>query len=399
MSSPAEQIPLPGFGETAAPVRRSRTRLQYRVVPTPVGEDRLLATYLRRLAARGAAPKGFSAYRYQLHCLLAVAERHAGRTINIHDLMRDASLLGRALVDDVAPASGRQLSRWTLAQRRSAVRSFVSLMQPELAAFLNEDPHDVLDRALRCVARRVGTGYRLTGGSPRRRGGYAPPSAEIDAVIEAAGQGPGFISLRDAVFFSILAKTGTRVNALRELDGTDCVTMPSGHIRLFVHAKGKDEEREIELDHALSNAFRAYADAFNQHSTVNGWRVRIGVGQPGPAWRNGARGRWSYQTIRTNLRAACARADVEPFSPHALRRGFATNAATTLPRHVVALAGGWQGLERLDDHYIQPRKADMMAKLESATEMFARRERDGVSDTAVNPLREPATAIEVMSAR
>ncbi len=399
MSSPAEQIPLPGFGETAALVHRSKTRPRHRVVPTPVGEDRLLATYLRRLAARGAAPKGFSAYRYQLHCLLTVAERHAGRTISVHDLMRDASLLGRALVDDVAPASGRQLSKWTLAQRRSAVRSFVSLMQPELAAFLNEDPHDVLDRALRCVARRVGTGYRLTGGSPRRRGGYAPPSAEIDAVIEAAGQGPGFIGLRDAVFFSILAKTGTRVNALRELDGTDCVTMPSGHIRLYVHAKGKDEEREVELDRALSNAFRVYADAFNRQSAVKGWRVRIRVGQPGPAWRNGARGRWSYQAIRTNLRAACARADVEHFSPHALRRGFATNAATTLPRHVVALAGGWQGLERLDDHYIQPRKADMMAKLESATEMFARRERDIVSDTAVSPLREPATATEIVAAR
>jgi len=55
---------------------------------------------------------------------------------------------------------------------------------------------------------------------------------------------------------------------------------------------------------------------------------------------------------------------VPAFSPHALRRFFATEAASALPRHVVALAGGWQGVERLDDHYIRPHTADLWAKLE-----------------------------------
>ena len=50
-------------------------------------------------------------------------------------------------------------------------------------------------------------------------------------------------------------------------------------------------------------------------------------------------------------------------TPHALRRAFATDAASVLPRHTVAQAGGWKGLERLDDHYVQPRGDAIRAKL------------------------------------
>ena len=38
-------------------------------------------------------------------------------------------------------------------------------------------------------------------------------------------------------------------------------------------------------------------------------------------------------------------------------------AATVLPRHTVAQAGGWQGVRRLDDHYIQARGATIRDKL------------------------------------
>ena len=56
-------------------------------------------------------------------------------------------------------------------------------------------------------------------------------------------------------------------------------------------------------------------------------------------------------------------AEVPAFTPHALRRAFATDAASVLPRHTVAQAGGWKGLERLDDHYVQPRNATIREKL------------------------------------
>lgn len=326
----------------------------------------MLATYLRRLAALGVAPKGFAAYRYQMRSILQLASRLAGRAIMSATLFQQAALFGCALVDDRGIVTERQLSRWTLAQRRSAIRSFATLMQPELQSLLGQNPHAVIDNALRSVAQRAGAGYRLSGGKPRKRGGYAPSRKEVAAVIAAAAMCPGFTGLRNSVFFRILVETGTRVNALRELDGTDCVVMPSGRLRLFVHAKGKAETREVELSQELSDALRRYVQAYNRHAAVNGWRVRIHLGRAGPIWRNSARGCWPYPAISATLRAACERAGRHEFTSHALRRAFATDAATIMPRHVVALAGGWQGLERLDDHYIQTRDVQIWEKLQRA---------------------------------
>ncbi len=120
-------------------------------------------------------------------------------------------------------------------------------MRPELLALLGVDPRQVLDIALRGVAERVGTGYRLTGGTPRRRGGRAPTGEEIDAVVAKVGMAPGFLGHRNTAFVAILAATGARVNALLRLDGSDCVLMPSGRLRLFLHEKGKLRQREVEL--------------------------------------------------------------------------------------------------------------------------------------------------------
>ena len=148
----------------------------------------------------------------------------------------------------------------------------------------------------------------------------------------------------------ILAETGAQVNALRLLDRADCVEMPSGRLRLFLHEKGKGELREVELSRAAADGLRAYAEAFNYLASVRRWPARIRPGEPGPIWRNSPRGCWSYENILATLRAGCLAAEVPPFTPHGLRRAFATDAASMLPRHTVAQAGGWQGLERLDDH-------------------------------------------------
>jgi len=217
----------------------------------------------------------------------------------------------------------------------------------------------------------------------------APTQAEVAMVGGALRRAPGFAGLRNVVFFRILAETGTRVNALRELDCGDCVKMPSGLLRLFVHAKGNGEAREVELGRDLSDRLREYIDAFNRQSAVNGWRARIRLGEAGPLWRNGAHGRWSYCSVAQVLRAACAEACVREFSPHALRRGFATRAATSLPRHVVGLAGGWRGLERLDDHYIQANETHMRTKLAHAHDAAATWQEDhpDADSTTVAPAR------------
>ena len=68
--------------------------------------------------------------------MLMIAERLTGHAGTCADLIQDERLLDMVLVDETAPTLGTRLSRWTLAQRRSAIRDFVSLMRPELTALL-----------------------------------------------------------------------------------------------------------------------------------------------------------------------------------------------------------------------------------------------------------------------
>ena len=359
----AQQLPIPGIEPPPVRTPRRRSHLVLGRPRVPSLDDPLLAAFTRRLAAQGRARKGQKAYQYQMRSILTTAARLTGQIMTCVDLIRDEPLLGRVLVHDIAPTLGTRLSRWTLAQRRSAIRSFAALMRPELIRLLAEEPLDRVDRALRSVADRIGTGYRLTGGAPRRREGQAPSGTQIRDVLGATGLQPGYLGARNRVFFQILAETGARVNALRLLDGVDCVELPSGRLRIFLHEKGRGEPREIELSREAADGLRTYAERFNYQAAVRRWRVRVRLGEPGPVWRNSTRGCWSYDDILASLRAGCMAAEVPPFTPHALRRAFATDAASVLPRHTVAQAGGWQGLERLDDHYVQPRSATISEKL------------------------------------
>jgi integrase len=358
-----EQLAFPDMELPPAQEPRRRPRAQPdRPVESRV-DDALLAAFARRLAAQGRARKGQKAYQYQMRSMLTTATRLTGQSMTCADLIRNEKLLGRVLVHDIAPTLGTRLSRWTLAQRRSAIRSFAALMRPELIRLLAEEPLDRVDRALRSVAERIGAGYRLTGGAPRRRGGRAPSATQVRDLLDAVGRTPGYLGARNRAFFTILAETGARVNALRRLDGADCVEMPSGRLRLFLHEKGKAEPREVELSRDAADGLRAYVEAFNYHAAVRRWGVRVRLGKPGPVWRNSTRGCWPYDDILATLRAGCMTVGVPPFTPHALRRAFATDAASVLPRHIVAQAGGWKGLERLDDHYVQPRSTTIHEKL------------------------------------
>jgi integrase len=301
-------------------------------------------------------------YRYQLRATLRSARRISGRTVTPVELFGDAYLLGRALVDEVS-TTGTRLSKWTLAQRRSAVRSFAAMMRPELLPLLGAEPSVVVDRALQEVAERVGGGYRVPGGRPRRRGGSVPTPDEVDRVLAVLGRAPRFVGLRNRAFFGLLVATGCRVNALRSLDGTDCVLMPNGRLRLYLHEKGKAERREVELSQEMARDVQTYREAFNRHAGDRGLQTRVRIGEPGAMWQNAAGRTWSYSDILTTLRAGCAGAGVTAFTPYALRRAFATQAASRLPRHIVALAGGWNGLERLDNHYVRPQESVIWQKL------------------------------------
>lgn len=356
------QLVLAGFDPPTTRAGRAEHRRSRLSDDFKGDDDSLVSAYLGRLAARGAAAAGMNAYRYQLRATLRSARRLSGRTVTPVELFGDAHLLGRALVDEVS-TTGAQLSKWTLAQRRSAVRSFAALMRPELLSLLGAEPSAVVERALREVAERVGGGYRLPGGRPRRRGGCVPTPDEVNRVLAVLGRAPGFVGLRNRAFFGLLVATGCRVNALRSLDGTACVLMPSGRLRLYLHEKGKAERREVELSREAARDVQAYLEAFNRHAGNRGLQTRPRIGEPGAIWRNAAGRAWSYPDILTTLRAGCAGAGVAAFTPHALRRAFATEAASRLPRHTVALAGGWNGLERLDNHYVRPQESVIWQKL------------------------------------
>ena len=94
---------------------------------------------------------------------------------------------------------------------------------------------------------------------------------------------PGYQGARNRAFFTILAETGCRVNALRTLEGQDCVEMPTGRLRIFLHEKGKAEPREIEVSREASGAVHAYMAAFNRHAALRRWSVRVQLGEPVPS--------------------------------------------------------------------------------------------------------------------
>jgi integrase len=231
------------------------------------------------------------------------------------DLFRDERLLGRALVDDTSPTLGTRFSKWTLAQRRSGIRDLVTLMRPELLTVLGEEPNARLDRALRSVAERVGGGYRLTSGAPRRRGGRAPTGEQLRAVLHAVAAEPGYQGARHLAFFTILAKTGSRVNALRNLDGTDCVELSSGRLRIFLHQKGDGEARELELSRVATDALRGYIAAFNRHAALRRWRVRVSLGEPGVVWCDSSRAAWPAEAIRSRCFAKLSMLGIVSTSP------------------------------------------------------------------------------------
>lgn len=361
-----EQLTLPGMEPTPSARPRRGASQACNQPSSLVQDDPLLVAFLRRLEAQGGARTGVRAYRWQMHQMLRIAAKLVGHSVTCVDLFRNEQLLGRALVEDTALTLGTQLSKWTLAQRRSAIRKFTTLMRPELLQVLGEDPNDVLDRALRGVADRVGGGYRLTGGAPRQRGGRAPSGTQIQDILDAVGAAPGYLGTRNRAFFTILAETGCRVNALRMLDGADCVEMPSGRLRLFLYEKGKREAREVELSVHAAGLLHGYIKEFNLFAALRRWPGRVVLGEPGAVWRNSWRGHWSEGDLRVTLRDGCAKAQVLEITPHAFRRAFATDAASVLSRHTVAQAGGWQGVRRLDDHYTQARDETIHQKLSRA---------------------------------
>ncbi len=161
----------------------------------------------------------------------------------------------------------------------------------------------------------------------------------------------GWAGQRNALFFGILAATGTRVGALLELDGQDLCLTSDGSVRLSLHDKASGGRFELELPARLHAPLDAYFEAANL-SLVGLGKGRIGYRTAGPVWRGPNGGRWPAAKMRHRLRTACRTAGTDDYTPHSFRAYFTTQATIVAPRRVAALAGGWRGTERMDNHYV-----------------------------------------------
>ena len=347
---------LPFEEDRAQPVEIPPKESKSPLVTRPLSRE--LERYRRLLVATGKPEGTAKKYIQHLRRLAEIAEAPE----NIMGLFSNPEALGRALVNDRSSA-GSQLSRWTLAGRRSAIRSFARMMGPQLRRLTGRDPLRIVQEALRLSSERVGTGFRLTGGAPRRRGGPHPSPDELVAIIREAGQAPGFEGHRNTAFFWILFETGSRVNALREASCADLIKLPMGGARLQIHAKGKSRRREIELTPHGWDLLHTYIQKFNCQTATNARISPIVIGERTPLWRGTRGGSWPYPSVSKAFQSACLNAGTRAYVLHSLRRAFASEAAATLPRHTVARAGGWSGTRRMDDHYIRAEPRSIEEKL------------------------------------
>ncbi len=373
------RFPLRDF-EGCAPRPSRRRRSQCPPTATP-GRDDLDRLYEERAAGR-LSTRSIQTYRWLRNEMLACASAEVGRRVGILDLFANPELLGRMLVSDRL-ANGRVCSISTIAHRRTAIRSVATMLRPELQTTLGSDPHETIRDALRRVAERRGGGYRITAGTPRRRGGPTPRSEELRTILAAMGSAEGWLGLRDRAFATLLAGTASRVDALRTLDGTDCHVLPDGRVRIFLRQKNGRERHEVELDQESLQALRLYVIGFNETMLAAGRPDRIDLGQPGPVWRTARGTRLPDKTMRAALRHACRLAGTPDYTPHAFRRAWATEAAEVLPRWEAALGGGWRGTARFDSSYVTPSRAAVWTKLSGL----------GVDDA--QPRAEPERADDV----
>jgi hypothetical protein len=107
----------------------------------------------------------------------------------------------------------------------------------------------------------------------------------------------------------------------------------------------------------------SYSEQFNAWAKTAGLPDRIGLGVPGPLWRNDLGYPLSYKAWSRHLKQACVDAGVPVYTSHAFRRAFATMTSFSLPRLTVAAVGNWSSPRLMDDHYIQPSLTRLRSRL------------------------------------
>jgi integrase len=365
-----------------------RTRRARTLPPREHRDDPLLQTFRRR-CARVHTTATAKKYAWCASNVIRLASERLRDDITLLELFREPLLLGSVLVESKRAGGGTEVSGWTVANRRTAMRSVAGLMAPELTAAGIEDPVAVVDDALRACAERVGTRYRLPKAPVRDRGGRAATPTEVRSVSNAMRSKPGWAGQRDAILVEILFVTGARVNATLALEGASLTTGADGRGVMQVCAKHRRDSGEFLVPADLMSHIDGYVSEFNAWSRARGLPVRIGVGAPGPLWRSPTGRPFEYGSFVARLTVACQQADVERLTPHAFRRAFATTATEALDRRTVSRAGGWLNTRLMDAHYVQRPAEVAKRKVARAT----RRASDGTAPDATTPPKDQPAEI------
>lgn len=315
-------------------------------------KDLFIATFRER-CSRVHSTATAQKYAWCASDVVRLASERLGDGVTVVDLFHHPLLLGSVLTESKRAGGGPEVSGWTVANRRTAMRSIAGLMAPELAAAGIDAPVAVVDSALSACAERVGTHYRLPKAPSRNRGGRAATPTEVRAVTDAMRKEPGWAGQRDAILVELLFLTGTRVNATLALDGAALGERSDGRGVMRVHAKHRRDSGEFLVPVSLMERINDYVSQFNGWARIRGLHTSIGVGVPGALWRTPSGKPLGYGSFVGRLTAACEEADVARLTPHAFRRAFATIATESLDRRTVSRAGGWLNTRLMDTHYVQ----------------------------------------------
>jgi integrase len=290
-------------------------------------------------------PTSAHSHRQTLENLAKVAQKHLGRPLNGLGELYEEELMAAVVADDsYLDGSGAQLSRYTLRRRRVALGAYLRAVGLPGRTF--EEARAIMDRGLRRAAQRRGYRYIIAAGRPESLDHYRPPLEDVARFLAVAAHWQqAYAGPRLVVAAALSLWHGLRAVSVLAIDGRD-LRWHRGSLFLKKKekaVKGKRESQEIELRPQVIACLLRYAASFNSYAAAMGRRDRIGVGVgiPGPFFRSLRDGPWTYNAMFAAYGNCCRAAGVPRFTPHGLRRLYASRMAAVLPAHESALAGNW----------------------------------------------------------
>jgi integrase len=348
---------LPFIGRR--PARRSRGRDVWPLAAPVLAE---LDAYESRLLRRGqVAADSAQVYRQALACVAKQGQRHLGKTIaTVWEVYSADTIAAIARDDSPFDPQSDQLRKYTLRQRRVAIRSFARTMadlDPEGRAL--DELDCLVDEGLRKAGAWRGMRATIDAGAKHRRH-RRPTEEELEKVAAVAGGSrTTFLGRRNRAALYFMARVGARSMTLLAMDGSD-FQWRRGKLFARIREKGRRGRRPIEVPADIVPLLRAYIDSFNGQALARGWGCEIGPGVKGPLigfavkgpfWRGPGGKPLTYHALLGMARTSASIAGVPDFHLHGLRHMRAGYLGKHLDSDEAALAGGWRGPGVYERHY------------------------------------------------